>query len=341
MQYEVTTLRIDKKTDGRHAEVEFVRDWGIGTLLSYFNTQLIAARVTDASRRDLTINAMFLDLEGNVIDYFNGREDLERKLIRFVGDPGERVREDYLRIFRYFRFYVRYGCLTKHDPQTIEAIRSNSQGLDIISGERIWAEVKRLLKLRNCAFVMPVMFNDLRIGQFMGLESHPIDLTEFERVHQTLFSEAPEPLFEPVTALTALMKNEKDLNECAKRLKFSNSERFICVYILTNRDTANTVSLRALQKQLALASGSEQESLRKYVHEFLRYSGQYELLHEMQSWQVPKFPIHGSTLMEKMRGRPSRDFGRVMNSLRSAWAENDFLLSAEQAEQIIDDVLKQ
>lgn len=283
---------------------------------------------------------MFLDLDGNVIDYFNGREDLERKLIRFVGDPGERVREDYLRIFRYFRFYVRYGCLTKHDPHTIEAIRSNSQGLEIISGERIWAEMKRLLKLRNCTVVMPVMFNDLRIGKFMGLESHPIDSAEFERVHQALLSETPEPLFEPVTALTALMKNEEDVNECAKRLKFSNTEHSISVYILTNRETANSVSLKALQKQLALASGSEEQNLRKYVYEFLRYANRYKLLQEIQSWQVPKFPIHGSSLMEKMRGRPSRDFGRVMSQLRSVWAENDFVLSPEQAAQIIDRVLK-
>jgi tRNA nucleotidyltransferase (CCA-adding enzyme) len=84
--FEVTTLRIDILTDGRHAVVEYTQDWQL-----------------DASRRDLTINALFLDLEGTVYDYFNGIDDLKYRRIRFVGDPIERIREDYLRILRYFR----------------------------------------------------------------------------------------------------------------------------------------------------------------------------------------------------------------------------------------------
>jgi len=84
--FEVTTLRIDIVTDGRHAVVEYTQDWQL-----------------DASRRDLTINALFLDLEGTVYDYFNGIDDLKYRRIRFVGDPIERIREDYLRILRYFR----------------------------------------------------------------------------------------------------------------------------------------------------------------------------------------------------------------------------------------------
>jgi tRNA nucleotidyltransferase (CCA-adding enzyme) len=84
--FEVTTLRVDVVTDGRHAVVEYTKDWQL-----------------DASRRDLTINALFLDLDGNVYDYYNGIDDLKYRRIRFVGDPVERIREDYLRILRYFR----------------------------------------------------------------------------------------------------------------------------------------------------------------------------------------------------------------------------------------------
>jgi tRNA nucleotidyltransferase (CCA-adding enzyme) len=84
--FEVTTLRVDVVTDGRHAVVEYTKDWQL-----------------DASRRDLTINALFLDLDRNVYDYYNGIDDLKYRRIRFVGDPVERIREDYLRILRYFR----------------------------------------------------------------------------------------------------------------------------------------------------------------------------------------------------------------------------------------------
>ena len=88
--YEVTTLRIDKVTDGRHAQVEFTTDWKL-----------------DAERRDLTINSIFLGLDGTVYDYFNGRKDLEDKRIAFVGNADQRIKEDYLRILRYFRFFGR------------------------------------------------------------------------------------------------------------------------------------------------------------------------------------------------------------------------------------------
>lgn len=82
--FEVTTLRIDVATDGRHADVEFTKDWKL-----------------DANRRDLTINSMFLDFDGSVYDYFYGYDDLKKKRVAFVGDPGTRIREDFLRIFRY------------------------------------------------------------------------------------------------------------------------------------------------------------------------------------------------------------------------------------------------
>ena len=105
--FEVTTLRIDKVTDGRHAEVEFTKDWQI-----------------DAERRDLTVNSMFLNIDGTVVDFFNGRKDLQNKRIAFVGSAEKRIQEDYLRILRYFRFYGRLCELeNEHEEETMNAIR--------------------------------------------------------------------------------------------------------------------------------------------------------------------------------------------------------------------------
>ena len=110
--FEVTTLRIDKVTDGRHAEVEFTKDWKI-----------------DAERRDLTINSMFLDLEGRLYDFFGGRNDLQQERIAFVGNTVKRIQEDYLRILRYFRFYGRIvgegelKRLKNHEHETIKDIK--------------------------------------------------------------------------------------------------------------------------------------------------------------------------------------------------------------------------
>lgn len=131
-QFEVTTLRIDRVTNGRHAEVQFTTDWQV-----------------DASRRDLTINSMFVDLKGNVYDYFYGYDDLLKRRVAFVGAADQRIKEDYLRILRYFRFYGRTADEPdRHDRQTLEAIAQNIDGLQKMSGERIWGEVKKILQGR-------------------------------------------------------------------------------------------------------------------------------------------------------------------------------------------------
>lgn len=111
--YEITTLRIDVTTDGRRAEVQFTNDWRL-----------------DANRRDLTVNSIFLDSDGTIVDFFNGYEDLKSHRIRFVGDPNVRIQEDFLRILRYFRFYSRV-CLNEnsHDQSALSAIKANSAGL--------------------------------------------------------------------------------------------------------------------------------------------------------------------------------------------------------------------
>jgi poly(A) polymerase/tRNA nucleotidyltransferase (CCA-adding enzyme) len=124
---EVTSLRRDVLTDGRHAVVEWTTDWR-----------------EDAARRDFTINAMSLSAEGDLWDYFGGRADLEAGRVRFVGDPAIRLAEDHLRALRYFRFQARYGR-GEPDPAAVAAIRDAVPSLARLSVERVWMEIKRLL----------------------------------------------------------------------------------------------------------------------------------------------------------------------------------------------------
>jgi tRNA nucleotidyltransferase/poly(A) polymerase len=134
--YEITTLRKDVDTDGRHAKVEFVTDFQ-----------------ADAARRDFTINAMSINaVTEEIFDYFGGQLDVCNKLIRFVGKPAERIQEDYLRILRFFRFAARYNWHMAVDA--LIAIERNAEGLRQISGERIWMEVKQIMQYPNTdAFV--------------------------------------------------------------------------------------------------------------------------------------------------------------------------------------------
>jgi poly(A) polymerase len=125
--FEITTLRRDIETDGRHALVAFTDNWQ-----------------ADAARRDFTINAMSMDRNGRVFDYFTGQADLDAGLVRFVGDAGQRIAEDYLRILRFFRFFARYAK-GPPDADAVAAIAARYRGLAIISPERIWSELKRIL----------------------------------------------------------------------------------------------------------------------------------------------------------------------------------------------------
>lgn len=140
---QITTLRVDKKTDGRHAVVEFVSDWKL-----------------DSLRRDLTINSMSLSLDGTLYDYFEGEKHLTEKRILFVGDPHARITEDYLRILRYFRFYGRIvPCDGRHDEPTLEAIREHAKGLQGISVERIWAEMGKILVGKHAPHLLQLMYD--------------------------------------------------------------------------------------------------------------------------------------------------------------------------------------
>ena len=124
---EITTLRRDVETDGRHAVVAFTDDWR-----------------ADAARRDFTINAMSMTRDGAVFDYFGGIADLRAGRLRFVGDAAARVAEDYLRVFRFFRFYARYGGLAP-DEATLTALRDAVPHLARLSVERVWSELVRIL----------------------------------------------------------------------------------------------------------------------------------------------------------------------------------------------------
>ena len=130
-KFEITTLRKDISTDGRHANVEFTSNWE-----------------QDASRRDFTINAIYADIEGRIFDPLNGISDLQNGIIKFIGSPKERIQEDYLRILRYFRFFVQYSK-TDYDQKIIRTIKQYINGINKISNERIFDELKKIITLKN------------------------------------------------------------------------------------------------------------------------------------------------------------------------------------------------
>ena len=168
---ELTTLRKDIKTDGRHAEVVYTEDWN-----------------KDSQRRDFTINSIYLDKKGNLFDPQLGLTDLKKRIVKFIGDPNERIEEDYLRIIRYIRFSLQYK-FEENKKTTLEAIKLNVNGIKNISKERMFNELTKILKLENFSYILQftelkkifsIIFPEFkyldRLEKFKLFKEHKIDL---------------------------------------------------------------------------------------------------------------------------------------------------------------------
>ncbi len=188
--FEVTTLRRDVLTDGRHAQVAWTTDWR-----------------EDAARRDFTINAMSMAADGTLYDYFGGQEDLAAGRLRFVGDAAERVAEDYLRILRFFRFQARYGRGAP-DPAALAAIQAGVPGLAQLSVERVWSELKRILAAPDPAEALHLM---ARLGVLGAVVPEGADPHRVAGL-------PPDPLLRTAALLTG------DPGAFAARLKLSIAE---------------------------------------------------------------------------------------------------------------------
>jgi len=194
--FEVTTLRRDIATDGRHATVAFTDDWR-----------------EDAARRDFTINAMSMGQDGTLYDYFDGAADLRAGRIRFVGDPAARIAEDFLRVLRFFRFWARYGHSPPDDDMRA-ALRGGVPGLARLSVERIWSELSRLLALPDPVQALALM------AELDVLAAILPEGTSAPRLAALVAANAPA---DPILRLAALL--DGDATALATRLRLSNQER--------------------------------------------------------------------------------------------------------------------
>ena len=194
--FEVTTLRRDVSTDGRHAVVAFTDDWR-----------------ADAARRDFTINALSLTRAGEVFDYFGGIADLRAGRVRFVGDPATRIAEDYLRILRFFRFFARYAS-GPPDADALAATRAGVPGLARLSAERVWAELSRILATPDPRGAIRLMADLGVLAAVLPEGANPAELARL------VGAGAPD---DPLLRLAALLTG--DAAAVADRLKLSTADR--------------------------------------------------------------------------------------------------------------------
>ncbi|XP_043977489.1 CCA tRNA nucleotidyltransferase 1, mitochondrial [Gambusia affinis] len=307
--FEVTTLRVDVETDGRHAEVEFTTDWQ-----------------KDAERRDLTINSMFLGLDGTLYDYFKGYEDLQNHKVRFVGSAEQRIQEDYLRILRYFRFYGRVALKAdEHEPETLTAIRENGRGLAAISGERIWVELKKMVVGNHAAHLLELLYH-LDLAQYIGLPPDG-NVDEMKRVWRNASAHSPKPM----TVLAALFHRPDDVDRTDLRLKVSREEKTLALFLVKHRRTLRKSDEEPddLRPFTDFIIDSREPDSQSKVCELLKYQGEVKLLTELQRWSVPRFPVSGHDL-RKMGITSGKEIGTSLQELRDIWKKSRYQMDKDE-----------
>uniref|UniRef100_A0A672I0X7 tRNA nucleotidyl transferase, CCA-adding, 1 n=1 Tax=Salarias fasciatus TaxID=181472 RepID=A0A672I0X7_SALFA len=283
--FEVTTLRLDVQTDGRHAEVEFTTDWQ-----------------KDAERRDLTINSMFLGLDGTLYDFFQGYEDLQNRKVRFVGSAARRIQEDYLRILRYFRFYGKVALEPgDHEPETLSAIRENGRGLKILVGN-------------HAAHLLELIY-ELELAQYIGLPPDG-DVDELKRVWQNARAHSPQT---------------HDVEKMDVRLKLSREEKSGAQFLVRHR--------RQLRRSGGDSDGlkpftdfivdNRELDTQSKVCELLKYQGEAELLSQLRGWSVPRFPVSGHDL-RRVGVTSGKDIGANLQKLREIWKKSRYQMDKDE-----------
>jgi len=316
--FEVTTLRVDDVTDGRHAKVSFTKSWK-----------------EDASRRDLTINSMFLSLDGKLFDYFDGRSHLEKRLLRFVNDPALRIKEDYLRILRYFRFFGRIADKdTRHDPDILDAIKTHSGGLEIISGERLWQELSQILSGNQAPHLIKKM-HECDLLSHLGFPDQ-INLKRFNEIYEKTLHLSPSVMI----YIASLIEDEDEMMKIRKRLRLSNADLSVGLFIIRNRamDSSGENMMNKYEDILVSSYRKDKNTLQSFF-EFIKYSGNIHVMKYFENYQIPKFPING-TLLKKETSLKGRALGEMMNKLFELWQHSRYQLTCEQLLEIYHQELK-
>jgi tRNA nucleotidyltransferase/poly(A) polymerase len=318
---EITTLRKDVSTDGRHANVEFTIDWK-----------------QDALRRDFTMNAIYADMEGRIFDPLNGILDLKNGEIKFIGTADERIQEDYLRILRYFRFFTQYSK-TDHDQNVIRSIKKYMNGLNKISNERIFDELKKILVLENLYNLFSNTISKEIVINIFPQFKYCERLKTLNGLNQKLKSKYDVHL---ILALLILDKSNDHEYFCYK-YKTSNIIKNRLKNISVNFENLKTkefYSEENIKKLIYLSS-------KNYVRDLLLFSICTNdkikiliierLLDYVNACEIPKFPVSGDYLKE--HGYESgQELGKKLKSLEEKWIENNFVIDKKMVEKSLGKV---
>jgi len=315
-KFEITTLRKDLSTDGRHAKVTFTSDWK-----------------EDALRRDFTINAIYVDIQGRIFDPLNGISDLQNGVVKFIGTSDERIQEDYLRILRYFRFFTQYSK-TDHNEKVISSIKKYINGLNKVSNERIFDELNKIIQLKDLSSLFSNRTsNEIIVNIFPQLKYYE-RLKIFETLNHKLKLKYDNNLilallildesndyeyfchkYKTSNVIKSRFKNISENFENLKNKKFYTEENIKKLIYLSNKNSVRDLMLFSICTNTKTKNFSV-ESLLDYVN----------------ICKIPKFPVSGDYL--KQHGyETGQVLGKKLKSLEEKWIENNFVIDKKMLEK--------
>tara|TARA_B100001971_G_scaffold24148_1_gene18781 strand:- start:172 stop:1461 length:1290 start_codon:yes stop_codon:yes gene_type:complete len=319
-KFEITSLRKDLSTDGRHAKVEFTSNWE-----------------QDAQRRDFTINAIYSDISGEVYDPLNGIEDLKNGIIKFIGDPNQRIQEDYLRILRYLRFYTQYNKNKFHDEIAIKAIKRNLDGLAKISKERILEELFKMMKLNNFS----KLFED-EFCRFIILSILP-QLRNYNRIKiLNKISYKIKKQIDKILLLSILIVDETDnCNFFLYKYQLSNEDKKRILFIKNSFKNYSKQYLYSKKNLLKLTYLSDKSSVIELLIFLIfvnpkKISNIENLIDYIKEKTIPEFPINAKFLKEEFNFLEGKQLGDALKKLEKQWIDDGFKIDKGNVKSLLN-----
>jgi poly(A) polymerase len=298
LNFEITTLRKDVQCFGRHAEVQFTKDWK-----------------EDAARRDFTMNAMSITSNGELYDYFDGQKDLDQKKVKFVGNPAKRIKEDYLRILRYLRFLGSFD-LSNIDQDSYKASMENIQSLELISKERIKRELIKLLASKFAKEVI-IKLNNENILHHIGLPSIVVSNEQLQKIDFKI----NDPLVNlAILCNLSTIQNKNKITLLKNNLQLSNKEYKELNYLTSFNVQKEFTNFHHYKYWYEY--GKELYLRFLFIVNNINEINQYEkYLHEVTSSDDFAFPLNGTDLQKlNIEGKA---IGDAINKAKYHWHKHN------------------
>ena len=318
-KFEITSLRKDIFTDGRHAKVEFSKDWK-----------------EDASRRDFTINSIYSDKDGNLFDPHNGKKDLENGKVNFIGFTDKRIKEDFLRILRYVRFFLNYSR-QPHDPEVVKKLKMNIQGISKLSKERLLDELKKIAKIET---LQKLSKDKISLEIILLIFPELKNIKIFSKLNESNKNFLKRNDF--IFLISLMIVDETD-----------NVDYFLYKFNISTKNKKRIKNIDNFYKEKISSKTFNENNMNKYFYYYGREAtldilnfklvklnkvdkSLTELVKYYENKEALIMPVKADFLMKKYEIPEGKLIGEKLKRIEEEWVKNNFKISDQEVDSIVN-----